>query len=304
MDLRRLRYLVAIADCGSFTRAAEMLHTEQPPLSQQIKALERELGLILFTRSRQGAVPTEAGALLIEQARVMLEMERQMASLARGLARGEQGRLRIGLAGAVSMLPLVPRAIRAFRERWPEIVITMEESNTPALCEALRERRIDIAVVRPPAPDPDIVVRHLLDEPTVIALPSDHPRASGKGLRLSAVADEPFIIFERVLGPGFYDAIIAACQRAGFVPRFGQSAPQIAATVSLVAAGLGISVVPSCLDQIHAGGVTYHAIIGPAPRATLAIAARDEAPSLPAQHFEALLREAAGRIGAGDPAAL
>lgn len=289
MDLRHLRYFIAIADHGSFTQAAEVLHIEQPPLSQQIKALETELGLKLFTRSRRGASLTDAGTQLLEQARTILTLERQFHQLAQGLARGEQGRLRIGMAGAVAMLPLIPRAIRAFREQWPEILITLEESNTPALCEALRERRVDIAIVRPPVPDPGISLHLLLDEPTMIAIPKGHPLSEHHTLKLSDVAKEPFLIFDRTIGPGFYDAIIAACQQAGFTPHFGQSAPQIAATVPMVAAGLGVSVVPAYLSQIHAEGATFHPISGPVPRATISLASRDPDLTGPSFNFHQIL---------------
>jgi len=276
MDLRRLHYFVAIADHGGFTRAAHALHMEQPPLSQQIKALERDLGFPLFTRSRHGATLTDNGTALLEHARTALEAEHRFRDLARGLARGEQGHLRVGLAGAVAMLPLVPRAIRRFRDAWPKITITMEESNTPALCEALQERRIDLAIVRPPMPDHTLPILPLLDEPTLIALPTGHPLARSKSVKLEALAKDPFILFDRALGPGFHDAILSACHTAGFTPHVGQQAPQIAATVALVAAGLGVSIVPSCLDQIHAEGVAFRKIDGPAPAATLAIATRRE----------------------------
>lgn len=289
MDLRHLRYFVAIAEYGTFTRAAEALHIEQPPLSQQIKALEAELGLPLFTRSRQGAQLTDAGSQLLEHARTILTLERQFHQLANGLARGAQGRLRIGMAGAVTLLPLIPRAIRAFREKWPDIVITLEESNTPALCEALHERRVDIAIVRPPAPDPSIALHPLFDEPTVIAVPKGHSLSRRHRLALTEVANEPFLIFERELGPGFYDAIIAACQKAGFTPRLGQSAPQITATIPMVAAGMGVSVVPAYLSQIHAEGATFHPIDGPAPRSTISLASRTAELSGPSAHFHALL---------------
>lgn len=291
MDLRHLRYVVAVAECGTFTRAAEQLHIEQPPLSQQIKQLEQELGLKLFDRSRRGATPTNAGILLIEKARSLLALEQEFRSLARGLARGEQGRVRIGMAGGVTLLPLIPMAIRAFRDRWPDVVVTLEESNTPALCEALREGRVDIAIVRPPVHDPDIIVRALMDEPTMIALPRGHAKWRQHGLHLADIKDEPFIIFERHLGPGFYDTIISACLQAGFTPRLGQSAPQVAATIPMVAAGMGVSVVPAYLDQIHADGATFHPILGPSPRATIAIATRMPHLDGPVANFEAILRQ-------------
>jgi len=298
MDLRHLRYFVSIADHGSFTRAAEALHIEQPPLSQQIKALEAELGLSLFHRSRRGAALTEGGIHLLAKARHILEMEREFYLLAGGLARGEQGRLRLGMAGAVALLPLIPRAIRLFRERWPDIVITLDESNTPALCEALHEHRLDIAIVRPPAPDPRITLHPLFDEPTVLAIPKGHPLSQQDRIPLSAVANEPFLIFKRELGPGFYDAIIAACQKAGFTPRLGQSTPQIAATVPMVAAGMGVSIVPAYLSQIHAEGATFHPIDGPMPRASIALASSHPELSGPSARFHHLLSELAGRMPA------
>ncbi|CAP54116.1 putative transcriptional regulator, LysR family [Gluconacetobacter diazotrophicus PA1 5] len=291
MDLRHLRYFVAVAERGGFTRAAESLHMEQPPLSQQIRQLEQELGVTLFERLSRGVRLTEAGACLIDQARTILAMDAQFRTDAGGIARGEQGRLRIGLAGAVSLLPLIPQAIRLFRDRWPGIVLTMEDSNTPALIDALRQRRLDIAIIRPPVVEPDIATTPLLDEPTVIALPSGHPAGEEEEIDLARIAGEPLIIFDRALGPGFYDAILSACQAAGFTPAFGQGAPQIASTVPLVAAGLGVSIVPDCLRQIHAGGVTYHAIRGTAPLASLAIATLAGASGPLVPRFVETLRE-------------
>ncbi|GBQ69040.1 LysR family transcriptional regulator [Ameyamaea chiangmaiensis NBRC 103196] len=290
MELRHLRYFVAVADHGGFTRAAAALHMEQPPLSQQIRLLERELGVVLFERLSRGARLTEAGEGLIDAARAMLRQDEAFHERATGLARGEHGRLRVGLAGAVSLLPLVPQAVRLFREAWPGVVITLEESNTPALSDALREHRIDIAIIRPPLTDPTLQVTPLLDEPTVLALPSGHPASNDGAVDLARIAGEPFIIFDRQLGPGFFDAQLAACQAAGFTPNFGQVAPQIASAIPLVAAGLGVAIVPDCLRQLHAGGVTYHAIKGPAPTASLAIAARPETRGLPVVRFGELLK--------------
>ena len=289
MDLRHLRYFVAIAEHGSFTKAAETLRIEQPPLSQQIKSLETELGVQLFIRSKRGAALTDFGEQLFEKAQTILHLEQQFHLLARGLSLGEQGRLRIGMAGAVALLPLIPKAIRAFREQWPDIVITLEESNTPALCEALRERRVDLAIVRPPAPDPDIALHPLFDEPTLIAIPKGHPLSKRHTLRLIDVAKEPFLIFDRSLGLGFYDAIISACQQAGFTPRFGQAAPQIAATIPMVAAGLGVAIVPAYLSQIHADVATFHPISGPSPRASISLATLETELTGPSANFHQIL---------------
>lgn len=295
MELRQLRYFVAVAEHGSFTKAALAIGMEQPPLSQQIKQFERALGVTLFHRLTRGVELTDIGTALIGQAKAILAMEEDFLSLAQGLARGERGHLRVGLAGAVSLLPIIPQTIRRFREAWPEVIVSFEESNTPALSEALHDRRVDVAIVRPPVTDDrELAVYPLLDEPTVAALPSGHIYEGSDAIRLEMLANEPLIIFPRELGPGFHDAILSACQHSGFTPRMGQQAPQIAATVPLVAAGLGISVVPQSLSQIHAGGVTFHRIEEPAPSATLAIAVLKGRPAPLVGRFIAALKDACG----------
>ncbi|GBQ04547.1 LysR family transcriptional regulator [Saccharibacter floricola] len=280
MDIRHFRYFVAVAETGSITRAAERLGIEQPPLSQQLKRLEATLGVSLFRRQTRGVTLTEEGQALLPHARLILDLRQQFIAQAHGLARGEKGHLRIGLAGAVPLLPAMPFAIRHFRSIAPDVTLSLEESNTPALCEALRAHRIDIAILRPPVSDPDNVqVIPLLDEPTLIALPKGHRFTHSARLHLQQLANEPLIIFPRELGPGFYDAILAAYQNAGITPPLGQQAPQIAGTIPLVAAGLGISVVPQSLHQLHTGGVTFHKIDEPAPYATIAIGLRRETTS-------------------------
>lgn len=290
MELRHLRFLTHIADYGSFTRAAEALHMAQPPLSQQIKRLEDDLGVRIFERSGRGAKLTMAGATLIERARAILALAEEFEDLARALGAGDQGDLRIGMAGGVSLLPLIPAAIHAFRREKPGVTVTLEESNTPALCASLRHGQVDIAIIRPPVFDADIVVRPLIDELTIIALPDTHPRAKAEGLYLHEIADDPLILFERHLGPGFYDTIISACLQSGFSPQLGQSAPQVAATIPMVAAGMGVAIIPAYLQQIHTEGVTFHPILGETPRATIAMAMTRAAPSKATLAFETILK--------------
>ncbi len=293
MELRQLRYFVAVAEHGSFTKAAMALGMEQPPLSQQIRQFEKQLGVTLFHRLTRGVELTDIGTSLVGHAKTILSMGEDFCGFAQGLARGERGHLRVGLAGAVPLLPMIPRTIRRFREAWPEVSVSFEESNTPALSVALHERRVDVAIVRPPVPDDeDLAVYPLFDEPTVVALPNGHTHEKDGAIRLEMLANEPLIIFPRELGPGFHDAILSAYQLAGFTPRMGQQAPQIAATVPLVAAGLGVSVVPQSLSQIHAGGVTFHPIKPPAPTATLAIALLKGHPAPLVGKFVNALREA------------
>ncbi|MCT6855489.1 MAG: LysR family transcriptional regulator, partial [Bombella apis] len=172
MEIRHFRYFVTIAETGNITHAAEKLGMEQPPLSQQIRRLEHTLGIALFRRQARGVSLTEAGRALLPHARLILDLRRQFIEDAHGLARGEKGHLRIGLAGAVPLLPSIPFAIRQFSTIAPGVTLSLEESNTPALCEALLSYRTDITILRPPVPDQaNVHVIPLLDEPTLIALP-------------------------------------------------------------------------------------------------------------------------------------
>ncbi|MCL1511527.1 MULTISPECIES: LysR family transcriptional regulator [Acetobacteraceae] len=293
MDIRHFRYFVTIAETGNITKAAEKLGMEQPPLSQQIRRLESSLGVSLFRRQPRGVSLTEAGLTLLPHARLILDLRRQFIEDAHGLAQGKKGHLRIGLAGAVPLLPSIPFAIRQFSTIAPGVTLSLEESNTPALCEALLSYRMDITILRPPVPDQaNVKVIPLLDEPTLIALPKGHPFTSLPEIHLSRLATEPLIIFPRELGPGFFDAILAAYRDAGVTPSLGQQAPQIAGTIPLVAAGLGVSIVPQSLHQLHTGGVTFHRIARPAPHATLAIGIRTgEQPPL-IHHFITVLQQA------------
>lgn len=292
MELRHLRYFVAVADHGGFTRAAEQLGIAQPPLSQQIRQLETELGVVLFQRLTRGVRLTLAGEILAEQARNILSLQQQFTASAAGLARGEQGQLRVGLAGAVSLVPVILSAIRQFRQRWPDVVITLEETSSPAIAKALNERTLDVAILRPPVPDTHGLAMHsLMREPTLVALPSGHALADHAQVGLEMLADDPLILFPRHLGPGLHDAILSACQSAGFTPTLGQQAPLVSAMVSLVAAGLGVAIVPASMHQIHAGGATFHAIRDPAPTSELAIATRTTNRLPLVGQFVTLLRE-------------
>ncbi|MDF7674996.1 LysR family transcriptional regulator [Acetobacteraceae bacterium ESL0709] len=292
MDIRHFQYFTAVADAGSITLAAKNLSMEQPPLSQQLRKMEELLGVTLFIRQTRGVALTEAGRMLLPQARLILELKQQFIENAQSLAEGKKGRLRIGLAGSVPLLPAIPFAIRQFRTMAPDVVLSLEESNTPALCASLMNYQLDIAVVRPPVTDPEqIEVIPLLKEPTLAALPSGHRLSEKKKIRLNEIGEDPLIIFPRELGPGFYDSILAAYQNAGATPPLGQQAPQIAGTIPLVAAGLGVSVVPESLRQLHTEGITYHEIEDPAPYSNLAIAMR-RAPNRPLVHdFGNLLRK-------------
>ena len=302
MELRHLRYFAAVAEERHVTRAARKLGIQQPPLSQQIRALEREVGAALFVRRPRGVELTEPGRAFLADARAVLAgVERALASTRR-TARGEQGRLAVGFTSSAPFHPYVPRVIRAFRESHPLVSLSLEESGTPELIEGLRSERLDAAFIRTPVADPaGLAVEPLLEEPMLVALPRRHPlaRAAGTGappLRLAALAAETFILYRRGSGPGLYDVIIAACAAAGFSPHVGQEAPRIVSSLNLVATGLGISLVPECLRRMHLDGVVYRRQRAVPPlRAPLFVAARqgDASPAL-ARFLELARRSARG----------
>lgn len=275
------------------TRAAERLGIQQPPLSQQLRALEAELGAQLFRRKPRGMEPTQAGAALAEEARAILARVEHAAAEARRTARGEAGRLGLGFTSSASFHPLVPRAIRAFRDAHPLVSLSLDESGTVELAAGLHGERLDAAFIRSPiGPQDDLTVQSLLDEAMFAALPAGHPlAAAATPLDLPALAGETLILYRRPLGPGLYDAIIAACQRAGFSPQIGQEAPRMLSTLSLVASGLGVSLVPASMRRLQAEGIVYRPL-SPAAGLTaplnLAYRRGDTAPAL--RLFAALAR--------------
>ncbi|MFJ1302249.1 LysR family transcriptional regulator [Pseudomonadota bacterium AL_CKDN230030165-1A_HGKHYDSX7] len=298
MELRHLRYFVAVAEELHFTRAAARLGIGQPPLSLQIQQLERELGTPLLLRLPRGVTLTEAGSQFLDDARAILAAAERAADTARRLGRGERGSVAVGFTASAVFHPYLPQAIRAYRDRYPGVHISLEESNTQALLQHLREGGVDVAFVRPPYQlAPEQASERVLDEPMLVALPPGHPLCRRRSVPIEALAGEAFVLYPRPVGAGLYDAIQAACQRAGFTPHVIQEAPQMASIISLVAAGVGISVVPAAMRHMGAEGIEYRPIKGNAPRALLDMAYRRHERSTAARNAVLLLRELAHPAG-------
>jgi DNA-binding transcriptional LysR family regulator len=214
----------------------------------QIRQLEREIGTSLLRRETRGVKLTETGALLLVEARRILDQVERTRAGVQSRARGETGHIHLGSAGATYVHRLVPGIIRAYRERYPGVVVTPEQSNTARLIAALQSGEIDVAFVRPPIIGGEgITLDRLIDEPMMIVLPDSHPRAGDRSMPLAALAPDTFILFPRTIGPGLHDAIIASCQRAGFSPKLGQEASQTLSIIYMVAAGFGVSIVPQSI---------------------------------------------------------
>jgi DNA-binding transcriptional LysR family regulator len=309
MELRHLRYFIAVAEEGHITRAAERLGIQQPPLSQRIKAIERELDVQLFRRKARGVELTEAGRVFLDNARAMLAQNERAIESTRRTARGEQGRLCVGVTPTGPFHPFVPRVIRAFREAFPLVSLTLEECLSPELLKRLRDEQMDAAFLRTPMAEPEhLVIDSLIEEPMVVALPNAHALAQNDGgdalLSLKDLAGETFIVYARQHGPGLYDETTAACLKAGFRPRLGQEAPRVTSALSLVAAGLGISVVPASMQRMAMDGVAYRRLKGAAqPKAVLTLASRRGDPSAVVRNFLSLVRRTAKNFRATEKAA-
>jgi DNA-binding transcriptional LysR family regulator len=298
MELRHLRYVLAVAEEGHITRAAERLGMQQPPLSRQIKAVERELGVQLFHRLPRGVELTDAGRIFLGDARAMLDRLAQTIDTTRRVARGEQGRICLGVTGTTPFHPFVPRVIREFHEAFPLIAIAMDERTATELFENLRNERLDVAFIRAPSGDTDgIVISPLMEEPAVIALPHDHPlarRRAAAPVPLKALAEDAFVLFGHRDGRTLANATVAACRATGFNPRIGQEVPHIGSAINLVAAGLGVAVIQASLQRMHMEGVVYRRLDAPAQlKSILNVVSRRGDPSPLVRRFLALVKRSA-----------
>jgi DNA-binding transcriptional LysR family regulator len=255
MELRHLRYFVAVAQTLHFGRAAQRMHVAQPALSRQIRDLELEMGLRLFERDRRHVALAPAGAVFLRGALLLLESLDRAIDAAKRSARGELGTLRVTYI-PTAVFSRLPEIVRAFRQRLPGVEVRMHETPPAQQVEALLNGRADIGFARGPVHEPALEVELVAEEALVAALPSGHRLGSLKTLKLEMLAREPFVLQARSRGPGFHDEVLAICRRAGFSPRVVQEGSQID-TINLVAAGIGVAIVPNSTRALRRAGVTY-----------------------------------------------
>lgn len=263
MELRHLRYFLAVAEEGQLTRAAARLHIQQPPLSLQIQELEQELGFALFVRQPRGVALTIPGEAFAASTReLMLDLEHAVTQ-ARRVAQGQVGTVRVALTSSAAFHPLTPTAIRNFRETYPEIAIEMTEVNAAEIIELMLTERADVAVLRKPIDMPDALRFELLaQEPMLVVLPIGHPLIGTRPIALKRLADQPFIFVRRPGAPGMYADFVRACQAKGFEPRVVEEVPRMVTAINLVAAGGGVSLVPASMQRYHQESVRYCRIAG------------------------------------------
>lgn len=286
MDLRQLRYFLAVADERHFTRAAARLGIAQPALTQQIKALERELGVELFKRSTRHVELTEPGRVFADDAQELLARLPRAVARAQRSARGLAGTIRVGFTESASYHPLVVESLHDFRTAFPEIELEIQENFSIKMAAALETGELDAAFLRPPLQaQPSIMLDVIGSEALVAALPKGHRLAEAPSLKLTELAGDRFVIYRRLVGPGLADQVMAACETAGFSPQVVQETPQLSSTIVFVAAGLGISIVPEGMSQIRSQSVAYVPIAGLRLRAQLALAHRRGETSPAVQSF-------------------
>ena len=264
MELRHLRYFIVVAEEGHFTRAAERLHMQQPPLSQQIRALEQELGFELFRRHPKGAALTAGGEVFLHEARAILASVEMAAARAARASNGAEGQLSIGFTSSAAAHPLIVNVMRGYRENWPDVNLSFREGNAAELTEAVAREQLDVAFLRRPVSRPPGLAFHtLLEEELLLVLPVGHPALAGQegtarpAIALTALRDERFILVRRSGAPGMYANLVEACVQAGFVPNVAIEVERMLTNISLVAAGAGVSAVPASMQGFHSGSVVY-----------------------------------------------
>jgi len=294
-DLRRLRYFVAVAERLHFGRAAEALHISQPPLSRAIRALEDELAVPLFVRTRRKVELTPEGARLLEETRRLTGQLERMVHELRAMASGQHARLRIGFVSLADYGGLLPELLREYKSAHAGVRLSLREMLSPDQAAALHAGELDFGLLLPPVAGAarldHLVVQR---EPFVVALPARHPLARGKGrLRLRELAGEPFVMIPRQIAPRLYDIVAQLAAQAGMSLNVAQEAIQMQTVVSLVSSGLGAAVVPASVANLGRRGVVYRPLAERHPRLDLWLAWRRGTLAASAAEFVALARRLA-----------
>jgi DNA-binding transcriptional LysR family regulator len=284
LGLPALRYFTVLAEELHFGRAATRLGIAQPFLSQKIGVLEQALGSPLFLRTSRRVELTEAGAVFLDSARRMLgELERGVDRI-HALARGELGTLNIGYV-MIGMLMVVPDLLRGFRLAYPQVRLSLHEIHTAPQAVQLRQGDLDLGFLSQPVTEPGLRTHREWSEPYDAVLPSDHPLANAQTIRLRDLAKEPFVSVSRPSSPEMYDQMLWECRKAGVTPSIVQEAGSWQAVVSLVAAGIGVTIAPKCVSRLRIPRVKYRELSGAAPTYGLALCTAEGALSPAAESF-------------------
>lgn len=273
IELRHLRYFVAVAEELHFGHAAKRLHLAQPPLSQQIRKLEDILGHALFTRTSRQVKLTSAGVLFLDRARSTLRKVHEDMETARSVGRGELGFLTVGFIGS-AMLTSVPAMLGHYRSRYPRVNLQLRESYTSGVVQALLQGTVDAGFLRDGGPTEGLEVETAFSEPFISVLPRQHRLAKHATLSAFALRDEPFVFFSPLVGSRAYQKAVSICEERGFRPQVVQEAPQWLTILRLVGAGLGVTLAPACVEGIAAPDVVCRPLQKTAIRSEIELAWR------------------------------
>lgn len=293
MELRHIRYFLTVAEELHFGHAAERLHVSQPPLSQQIRQLEAELGVMLLERNQRNVQLTEAGKLYARDMRELLSSLEEAGLRARQAAEGIIGSLSVGFV-ASAIYSLLPRIYRRFRTEYPKVSLSLDELSTAEQIEALHAGRIHVGIGRPPIGDSTLDVQLLVDEPLAVAMPAHHPLANRDVLDLAELSSEPFVLFPRRPRPGWLDIVREACEQAGFVPNVAQEVQELSSAVTLAAAGIGLTVVPASAEALSLPDLAYKHLSDKTPKTRLVTLRRTSDVSPLIENFLHIAREVVG----------
>lgn len=301
VELRQLRVFLAVASELHFGRAARRLHVSQPALSQQIRVLEKAVGVALFERSSRATELTPAGQVLLEAApRVLFEAERALSRVTQA-AEGMVGLLVVGSV-RTALAGITPQILRSVRARFPDLQLEVSHLDTAAQLVAIAERRIDVGLVRAAEATAWVAVEPLVSEPLLAVLPDDHRLVAATGpddaLDPALLAGEPFVLWPRSLGAPFFDALMGYCREHGFSPHVVAEGADIETQLGLIAAGFGVSLQPAYYANLRPPGVAFRRLAGEVPSVALQVAwrRRDRSPAV--GHFIAAARECAGVLPA------
>ncbi|MBR7800163.1 LysR family transcriptional regulator [Undibacterium fentianense] len=292
IELRQLRYFVAVAEEKHFGRAAQKLHMTQPPLSQAILALEAEIGTPLFLRNTRNTQLTAAGNALLPEANRLIAQAHQLPSIALRAASGETGELRLAFI-SIADYSILPPVLREFRHQHGSVKIELQERTSDQQFNLLERGEIDAGLLIPPIPEH---LRHLLEfqrlrsEKLLIALPENSPNRA-KPDSLASYKNLPLILFPRKIAPAFHDTILGSFRSAGITPNIEQEAIQMQTIVALVSAGMGMALVPESMANLKRAGVRYQAMQNPCPTVEIGVAWRRDNPSPVLQAFLNLLEK-------------
>jgi DNA-binding transcriptional LysR family regulator len=271
IELRHLRYFVAVAEELHFGRAAQRLHLAQPPLSQQIRKLEDLLGYALFARTSRSVNLTQAGKALLQRAQRTLRNVQRDIDETRSIGRGDVGSLHVGFIGS-AMLTTLPSILRSYRTAYPQVRLHLHESFTSMVIDGLENGTLDAGILRDADPVEGFEVITILSEPFVGVLPATHPAAKQKSLSISSLRDDPFVYYPRSAGTRAYEKPLTLCEEHGFRPQIVQEASHWLTILRLIAAGQGVSIAPACVRQIASPDVVCLPLRGAKAVSTIELA--------------------------------